>query len=159
MAKLDSYDRAILKVLQREGRITKVALAEAVNLSPSPCWARLKRLEEQGYITGYRAEVDIARLGAMAEVVVELTLSKHKAGDFRAFETAIQTVPEITDCVATGGGVDYILRLAVRDVADYQRVMDELLEAEIGIDRYFGYIVTKTVKSAPPSLDLLSPGD
>ena len=157
MAKLDSYDRAILKVLQREGRITKVALAEAVNLSPSPCWARLKRLEEEGYIVGYRAEVDIARLGAVTEVVVEVTLSKHKAGDFRAFETAIQSVPEITGCVATGGGVDYVMRLAVRDVADYQRVMDELLEAEIGIDRYFGYIVTKTVKSAPPSLDLLAP--
>ena len=150
--KLDRYDLAILQKLQQGGRITKVALAEAVNLSSSPCWERLRRLEDAGYITGYQASIDLRRLTRVAEVIVEVTLTNHKATDFRRFETAIQDVPEIVECSAIGGGIDYVMRLIVRDVDAYQRLMDRLLDDGIGIDRYFGYIVTKPVKSAPPVL-------
>jgi Lrp/AsnC family transcriptional regulator, regulator of ectoine-degradation genes len=153
MLKLDKYDLAILRMLQENGRITKVALAQAVNLSPSPCWERLRRLEEAGYITGYRANVNLRKLAPLTEVIVEVTLANHRAADFERFETAIQSIPEIVDCSATGGGIDYVMKLIVPDVNGYQQLMDRLLDAGIGIDRYFGYIVTKPVKSIPPSLD------
>ena len=153
MLKFDKYDLAILRTLQENGRITKVALARAVNLSPSPCWERLRRLEKAGYITGYRANVDLRKLTPLTEVIVEVTLANHQAADFTRFETAIQSIPEIVECSATGGGIDYVMKLVVADVDGYQQLMDRLLNAGIGIDRYFGYIVTKPVKSTPPSLD------
>lgn len=159
MRKLDRYDLAILRVLQRKGRITKTALAEAVNLSPSPCWERLRRLEAEGYISGYRADINIALLGPVTEVLVEITLANHQSGDFKRFEHAIAETPEVVDCVATGGGIDYVMRLVVRDIDAYQRLMDRLLDAGIGIDRYFGYIVTKHVKSAEPMLDDIAGAD
>lgn len=153
MRKLDRYDLAILRVLQRDGRTTKTALAKAVNLSPSPCWERLRRLEADGFITGYQANIDIRLLGPVTEVVVEITLANHQSEDFKSFEGAVADMPEVTDCVATGGGIDYVMRLLVRDVDAYQRLMDRMLDADIGIARYFGYIITKRVKSSPPALD------
>ncbi|PHP66997.1 AsnC family transcriptional regulator [Zhengella mangrovi] len=152
MSKLDAYDLAILAALQANGRMTKVALAETVNLSPSPCVERLKKLEKAGYITGYRALVDLRRLGPVTEVHVEVTLANHQAADFRRFEAAVIELPEIAECVATGGGIDYLMKVVVADVDAYQRLMDRLLDAGVGIERYFGYIVTKAVKNAPPAL-------
>lgn len=152
MSKLDAYDLAILAALQANGRMTKVALAETVNLSPSPCVERLKKLEKAGYITGYRALVDMRRLGPVTEVHVEVTLANHQAADFRRFEAAVMELPEIAECVATGGGIDYLMKVVVADVDAYQRLMDRLLDAGVGIERYFGYIVTKAVKNAPPAL-------
>jgi Lrp/AsnC family transcriptional regulator of ectoine degradation len=152
---LDRFDLAILQTLQENGRMTKVALAEAVHLSPSPCLERLKRLEKAGYITGYRAHVDLRRITSVTEIFVEITLASHQAADFRQFEAAIMEVPEIVECAATGGGIDYVMKLVVRDIDAYQRLMDRLLEAGIGIDRYFGYVVTKPVKSRAPDLPRL----
>lgn len=159
MPKLDKYDLAILKVLQADGRITKVKLAEAVNLSPSPCWERLRRLEEAGYISGYHADINVRKLVAVTEVLVEVTLANHQGADFKRFEAAIQDVPEIVECNATGGGIDYVMKLVVRDVDHYQRLMDRLLDSGIGIDRYFGYIVTKPVKTTVVPLDRLLTSD
>ncbi len=150
--RLDRYDIGILKELQSNGRMTKLALARAINLSPSPCWERLKRLEDAGLITGYRAQVDIRKIAHVTEVLVEVTLSGHKAEDFRRFESAIRNAAEITDCWAVGGGADYMMRLVVSDVDAYQRLMDTLLDTEIGIERYVGHIVTKPIKSAPDPL-------
>ena len=92
--KLDRYDLAILQKLQQEGRITKVALAEAVNLSSSPCWERLRRLEDAGYITGYQANLNLRKLAPVTEVMVEVSLANHQAADFKRFETAILEVSE-----------------------------------------------------------------
>ncbi|MDF0600311.1 Lrp/AsnC family transcriptional regulator [Psychromarinibacter sp. C21-152] len=150
--KLDGYDMAILRELQVNGRMTKVALAEAVNLSPSPCWERLKKLEAAGYITGYRAMVDVRRIAPATEVLVEIVLSGHRAEDFRRFEEAMTAAREVRTCWALGGGVDYMLRLVVADVDAYQRLMDRLLDAGLGIERYYGYIVTKPVKDGPDPL-------
>ena len=146
MAKLDEYDLKILKVLQQEGRMTKVKLAERVGLSPSPTWERLRRLEDAGVITGYRARIDPKTFTAMTAVMVEVVLKHHGADDFKRFESAVDAAPEVVECLATGGGVDYIMRVAVRDIDAYQRFMDQLLESEVGIDRYYSFIVTKPVK-------------
>ena len=150
--RLDAIDLKILATLQKEGRITKLALAERVNLSPTPCWERLKRLEKAGFIEGYRADIALAKLGGATTVLVEVTLKQHRFEDFEIFERAVRNVPEIVECLATGGGIDYLLKIVTSDIDAYQRLIDELLTAGIGIDRYFTYVVTRTVKSAaqPP---------
>ncbi len=146
--RLDAIDIKILATLQKEGRITKLALAERVNLSPTPCWERLKRLQNAGFIAGYRAEIALAKLGSATTVLVEVTLKQHRIEDFEVFERAVRQVPEIVECLATGGGIDYLLKIVSPDIDAYQRLIDELLTANIGIDRYFTYVVTRTVKSA-----------
>ena len=145
--RLDAIDIKILATLQKEGRITKLALAERVNLSPTPCWERLKRLQNAGFIAGYRAEIALAKLGSATTVLVEVTLKQHRIEDFEVFERAVRQVPEIVECLATGGGIDYLLKIVSPDIDAYQRLIDELLTANIGIDRYFTYVVTRTVKS------------
>lgn len=150
--KLDAIDVNILATLQAEGRITKVALAERVNLSPTPCWERLKRLEKAGLIRGYRADIALEKLGAFTTVLVEITLKQHRYQDFDRFERAMRDIPEIVACYATGGGVDYVLKVVAPDIDSYQRLIDRLLQSNVGIDRYFTYIVTRTIKEAgqPP---------
>jgi Lrp/AsnC family transcriptional regulator of ectoine degradation len=157
MTRLDAVDLKILATLQAEGRITKAALAEAVNLSPTPCWERLKRLEKSGLIRGYHAEIDLEKLGAAATILVEVVLKQHRYDDFQRFETAIRGVDEIVECYATGGGIDYLLKVVAPDIDAYQRLIDRLLLAEIGIDRYFTYIVTRAVKASfQPPVTLLA---
>jgi Lrp/AsnC family transcriptional regulator of ectoine degradation len=158
--KLDSFDLRILSEIQRDGRITKLALAEKVGLSPTPCWTRLKRLEDIGVITGYHARLSARAVGPIASVFVEVTLGSHRQADFDRFETAIRNEPAVTSCWALGGGVDYLLKTVTSDIDSYQRLMDRLLEAEIGIDRYFTYIVTRVVKDEPelPLQPLLDSG-
>lgn len=145
--KLDRIDRKILTILQSDGRITKLALAQAVNLSASACLERLKRLEDSGMVEGYRAELDIRRLARSTIVYAEVALARHETGDFQRFETAVRNMPEIVECHATGGGVDYIIKFVCRDIQHYQNVIDELLAAKVGIGRYFTYVVTKPVKA------------
>ncbi len=144
--KLDAIDLRILDAIQRDGRITKLALAEKAGLSPTPCWLRLRKLEKAGIITGYHAHLSLRRLAPIASVMVELTLANHRQADFDRFERAVAATPEIVACWAVGGGVDYVLRVMTQDIDAYQRLVDGLLAREIGIDRYFTYIVTRTVK-------------
>ncbi len=156
--KLDAIDLRILDAVQRDGRITKLALAEKVGLSPTPCWLRLRKLEKAGIITGYHAKLSLRRLTSIASVMVEVTLTNHRQADFERFERAIATTPEILACWAVGGGVDYILRITTLNIDAYQRLIDNLLDRDLGIERYFTYIVTKTVKDETvlPVADLLS---
>jgi Lrp/AsnC family transcriptional regulator of ectoine degradation len=137
--KLDRYDIAILRVLARDGRITKSKLAEEVNLSISPTWERVRKLEESGVIKGYRAELDWVGTINASRIVVEVTLARHTERDMRRFEEAMQAAP-------------YVLHVVSRDIYHYQRFIDSLLIGEIGIERYFTYIVTKVVKSMPDSV-------
>lgn len=146
MLKLDDRDLKILSILQREGRISKAALAERVNLTPTPCFERLKRLEKAGIITGYRAEVALARIAPHIVVFMAAELEGHRAENFQLFERWVQKVDEIVGCWAVGGGFDYILQVVARDIDAYQRLVDRLLEARVGLVRYFTYIVTKPVK-------------
>jgi Lrp/AsnC family transcriptional regulator of ectoine degradation len=152
---LDARDRRLLRVVVLEGRITNQALAARVHLSPSACLERWKRLEQAGIIQGYRAELALRRLGMPVLVHVEVCLKHHEASDFARFERAIQAIPEIVRCDALGGGIDYLLTVAARCMADYQALIDRLLEAEIGVSRYFTYVVTKTVKNDPAALAAL----
>lgn len=144
--KLDAIDLKILREVQRDGRITKLALAERVGLSPTPCWTRLSRLEKAGIITGYHARVALKLVAPVTTVMMEVTLASHRHGDFERFERVMRETSEVVACWAVGGGVDYILQVVTADVDSYQRLVDGMLEREIGIDRYFTYVVTRTVK-------------
>ncbi|MGN7736680.1 Lrp/AsnC family transcriptional regulator [Ensifer sp. 22564] len=144
--KLDAIDLRILDAIQRDGRITKLALAEKAGLSPTPCWMRLRKLEKAGIISGYHAHVALRRVAPVASVMVELTLANHRQADFDRFERAVRDIPEIVCCWSVGGGVDYILKIVAANIDAYQRLIDTLLDRELGIARYLTYIVTKTVK-------------
>lgn len=148
--KLDDIDLRILDAVQRDGRITKLKLAEVAGLSPTPCWLRLRKLEQAGIITGYHARLAPRRVAAFATVLVEVTLASHRQADFIRFERAIAETEAVVACWSVGGGVDYLMKVVARDIDAYQRLIDALLAAEIGIDRYFTYIVTKTVKEDGP---------
>ncbi|ABE35986.1 asnC family protein [Paraburkholderia xenovorans LB400] len=150
--KLDRYDLAILRILARDGRMTKSRLAEEINLSISPAWERVKRLEEAGVIRGYRADIDWVGAFKGSRVVVEVTLARHTAHDMRRFEERIAAAPQVVQCHATGGGVDYVMHVMSRDIDHYQRFIDSLLTDELGIEKYFTYVVTKVVKSGAEGL-------
>ena len=147
MYKLDRYDLKILRLLAEDGRITKSRLAEEINLSVSPAWERVRKLEEAGLIKGYRAVIDWAALFKTSQVLVEITLARHTAQDMRRFEQRLRDAPEVVHCYATGGGVDYIAMIQAHDIDNYQRFVDQLLLEVLGIERYFTYIVTKTIKA------------
>lgn len=154
MIKLDDRDIAILRVLAENGRISKTALAERVGLSATPCWNRLKRLEQSGLISNYRAEINLRKIGPNVTVFVAAELVDHTAASFRAFEDAMQRYEEVIACWSLGGGFDYLMQIVTSDIDAYQRLIDEILEARIGLAKYFTYIVTKPVKSGGvPPLD------
>lgn len=148
--KLDAIDLRILDAVQKDGRITKLRLAETVGLSATPCWLRLRRLEQAGLIAGYHARLAPRRIAPFATVLVEVTLANHRQADFDRFERAVSEIDAVIACWSVGGGVDYVLKIVARDIDAYQRLIDRMLAAEIGIERYFTYIVTKVVKADGP---------
>jgi DNA-binding Lrp family transcriptional regulator len=142
--KLDRIDINILAHLQRNGRITNVELADAVALSPSPCLIRVKRLEKAGYIVGYNAHIDIAKLGETVTVFTQVTLTDHHLEDFARFEAGIRNVDEVIECHLISGGYDYLLKFMTRGIAHYQALIEDILQRNIGITKYFSYIVIKS---------------
>ncbi len=142
--KLDRIDLKILAQLQKTGRITNVELADAVGLSPSPCLTRVKRLEQAGYISGYGAQINLQKLGEFVTVFTEVTLEDHRSTDFARFEARIRTIDEIIECHLVSGGYDYLLRFVTPGVGRYQEIVEGLLEANVGIEKYFSYIVIKS---------------
>jgi Lrp/AsnC family transcriptional regulator of ectoine degradation len=155
---LDAIDLRILCAVQTHGKISKFKLAELVNLSPTPCRVRLDKLTKMGIIKAYRAEIDLDHLLDLTQVIVTVSLKTHKKSDFERFESYINQVEEIIECYATGGGCDYVMTFMSRNLSSFQTLVEHLLSEDIGIDRYFIYIVTKLVKKTPPNLTaLLSP--
>ena len=146
MYKLDERDIQILSILQEEGRITKTALADRLNLSLTPSWDRLQRLEEEGIIESYGARLSSPFLKNFHLVITEVELESHKEGEFARFEDAIMGFDEVLSCWSVGGGLDYILKVLVKDVSDYQDFLKRVLKANIGLRRYFSYAVLDRIK-------------
>ena len=143
--KLDRIDINILARLQHDSRISNVELAEAVGLSPSPCLARVKRLEKAGYIAGFNARLNLAKLADHIVVFTEVTLNDHRREDFIKFEAEIRKCSALQECHLVSGGYDYLLKFVTRSVASYQEMMEAILERNIGVEKYFSYIVIKTI--------------
>lgn len=157
--KLDRIDLKILAQLQANGRMTNVDLASAVGLSASPCLLRVKQLEKAGYIAGYGAHINLRMLGETILVFTEVTLSDHRREDFARFEKAVFAVEEIVECHLVSGGYDYLLKFVTKGVVHYQAIIEGLLERQIGIEKYFSYIVIKSpfVKTYNPLGKLFPP--
>ena len=143
--KLDRIDINILAQLQNNGKLSNVKLADAVGLSPSPCLQRVRRLEKAGYITSYRAQLNLAKLGDYITVFTEITLNDHRREDFIKFEAEIRRYEAVQECHLVSGGYDYLVKFVARSVAHYQEIVENILERNIGVDKYFSYIVIKSI--------------
>ncbi|MFC4700431.1 Lrp/AsnC family transcriptional regulator [Glaciecola siphonariae] len=143
---MDKIDRNILRELQRNGRITNQELAERVNLSPSPCLRRVKQLEQSGLIKGYNVEVDHEAYGLPIIVFVRVQLERHSADVVSKFEKAIKDAQRVLECYVMTGRSDYLLKVMVKDLHDYEHFVRHQLH-EIGniasIDTSFAYGVVK----------------
>ncbi|MBD8556458.1 Lrp/AsnC family transcriptional regulator [Rhizobium sp. CFBP 8762] len=142
--KLDRIDIKILSELQKNGRITNVELADLVNLSPSPCLMRVKKLQSEGYIQSYSAQINVAKLGQTLTVFTEITLKNHRQIDFARFLAAIEKIDSVIECHLVSGGYDYLVKFVTASIADYQTIMERLIDMDIGIDKYFSFVVLKS---------------
>lgn len=122
--KLDRYDRRILELLQREGRLSNQELAERIGLSPSPCLRRVRSLEESGLISGYRALLDAKKLGLSLMALIQISMDRHTPERFDNFEQRIRDLPEVLECLlVTGHDADYQLKVVVHDMEAYQALL------------------------------------
>jgi len=142
--KLDRIDIKILYELQKNGRIANVELAERVNLSPSPCLMRVKKLQAEGYIVRYSAQIDIAKLGRTLTVFTEITLRNHRQIDFARFLAAIDKVDSAVECHRVSARYDYLLKFVTGGIAEYRAIMERLTDMDIGIDKCFSFVVLKS---------------
>ena len=144
---LDRTDRRILAVLQADGRIATVDLAERIGLSPTSTGERLKRLKRAGYIAGFGARLDPHRLGLGLLVFVEVSLDKTTPDVFEKFAAAVRRAPEVLECHMVAGGFDYLVKTRVGDMAAYRRFLGETLLALPGVKETRTYAVMEEVKT------------
>ncbi len=153
---LDRFDRQILEILQREGRLSNQELAERIGLSPSPCLRRVRALEDAGLISGYRATVDARKLGLTLTALVYISMDVHTPERFAAFETAIGLLPEVLECLLiTGQEADYQLKVAVRDMDHYQALLLGHLTRIPGVTGvHSSFVLRSVLKNAIVPVDL-----
>lgn len=130
---LDAFDRAILRELQSDARLSNAELASRIGLSSSPCWQRVKRLEESGYIAAYVAVLDQKLLGMPDTVIVEVTLDRHEDDVLERFGNALTDLPEVLEAYLTTGEYDYFVKVAVNGTEGYERFLRERLYRIPGI--------------------------
>jgi Lrp/AsnC family transcriptional regulator of ectoine degradation len=143
---LDPFDLQILSVLRSNGRMTKVKLAELIGLSPTPCGARIERLEKAGYIRGYHADVDIMKLAELTRFRVTLSLHNWSLPKVKRLEAAIVKEPNIIECEAVLGDVDYILTVVAGSISHYQEIIGALMSAFPDEIDYTTYPASKMIK-------------
>ncbi|WP_272008987.1 Lrp/AsnC family transcriptional regulator [Roseovarius sp. ZX-A-9] len=142
---IDSTDRRILTVLQRQGRISNADLAEKVNLSASACHRRVHRLEAEGYIAGYVALLDARKMNVPATVFVEITLSTQAEDVLEAFEKAVARIPDVLECHLTAGTADYIIKVVAEDTEDFARIHRQHLARLPGVAKMQSSFALRTV--------------
>jgi Lrp/AsnC family transcriptional regulator, leucine-responsive regulatory protein len=148
MKKLDPIDLAILYALQRDGRLSIVALAKAVGLSATPCAERVRALEASGVIGGYAASLDAAQLGLGLLVFIEIAIDRTSHDAFQQFRQAIARIPQVQECHMVAGGFDYLLKVRVADMAAYRVFLGEVLSRVPGIRETHSYAVMERVKES-----------
>jgi len=147
MNTLDKTDLLLLAELQRNGRLTNTELAERVHLSPSACLRRVQRLEREGVVTGYRAEVDPERVGLGLQAFVRVQLRQHDAATVAAFASFVDAWDEVVACHALTGDMDYLLHVAVRDLEHFSRFLLDRLLGQAGVADVNSSFVLRTVKA------------
>jgi Lrp/AsnC family transcriptional regulator, leucine-responsive regulatory protein len=147
---LDKTDLRILRLLQEDGRLSNADLAVRVNVSPATCHRRTQRLFQDGYITSVRAVVTPARVGLGAVALVGVVLDRSTPESFATFEAAIRDLPMVLDCHLVAGDFDYLLKIRVRDMPDFNRLHGEKLIALPGVRQARTFFVMKEVKDGAP---------
>ncbi|MCQ4160634.1 Lrp/AsnC ligand binding domain-containing protein [Roseomonas sp. GC11] len=150
MEEIDRTDRMILSILQKEGRITNLELAERIGLSPAATSERLRRLLKEKIVTGFGARVDPQRLGFGLLVYVEVLLDKTTPENFDRFAAAVNRAPEVLECHMVAGGFDYLVKTRVRDMAAYRSFLGEVLLGLPGVRETRTYAVMEEVKTDAP---------
>ncbi len=146
----DATDRAILNRLQIDGRIPNIDLADAVSLSPSACLRRLRALEQDGVIAGYRAELDRERLGLDLTIFVQLKVERHSQETSSRVEEALTAIPAVVACYVISGETDFLIEVAAPTLAAYERILlDQILVIPAVIDARSTFAI-RTVKSRGP---------
>lgn len=145
---LDRYDRAILNILQREGRLSNQELAERIGLSPSPCLRRVRALEENGLILGYRALLDARKLGLSLTALIHISMDRHTPERFGHFEQCVADIPEIVECLLiTGQSADYQLKVVVEDMESYQELLLNRVTRIAGVSGvHTSFVLRNTLK-------------
>jgi Lrp/AsnC family leucine-responsive transcriptional regulator len=143
---LDRFDKALLSALQRDGRISNVQLASLVNLSESACLRRVRALEESGLIERYVALLNQTQAGLSGTVFVHIALRREEQSELAAFELAVQNIPEVMECYLMTGEFDYLLRVVIADMADFERLHNESLTRLPGVARVNSSVAIRTVR-------------
>ena len=143
---LDRIDISILDTLQRDGRIANVDLANKVNLSASPCIDRVKRLEKEGYIDGFGARLNAARLGFGTAAFIQVTLDRTTSEVFDKFRDAVVQIPQVAECHMVAGGFDYLLKLRLPNMDAYRSILSLIVDLP-GVAQTHTYVVIEQVKS------------
>ncbi|MCZ4280990.1 Lrp/AsnC family transcriptional regulator [Kiloniella laminariae] len=145
---LDKMDQKILSILQKEARITNQELSERVNLSPSSCLNRVRKLEERGFIGPFFGMVDLERVCRSVMVIATVTLKDHSREQFKAFQDYVQDIPEVVECYMVSGSFDFCLRIVAPDMARYNEINDYLLDATEtqGVMNISSHVVLNTSK-------------
>ena len=146
---LDEIDRQILRTLARDGRISNQKLADTVNLSPTPCWHRVKALEDGGYITGYAALLDQRRMGVPDTVIIEVTVDRHDDEIFKAFSDALAELPEVMEAYLLSGEYDYLIKVAVAGTEGYERFLRQKLYKLPGVRHTRSTFTLRCLKRSP----------
>ncbi|MDN3919126.1 Lrp/AsnC family transcriptional regulator [Roseateles violae] len=144
---LDKFDIAILEALQRDARISLNELSSQVGLTSSPCWTRIKRMEEAGVIEGYSVRINAAKSGRGDTVIVQATLDSHTDDALIRFGQALEAIPEVLDAYLVSGDYDYLIRIAVSGTADYERLLREQLYKIPGIRHTKSSFVLRQLKA------------
>jgi Lrp/AsnC family leucine-responsive transcriptional regulator len=147
MNELDRHDILLLTELQRDARQTVQQLADAVGLSSTPCWKRVKELEASGIIRGYTALVDREKVGLQLCVLAEVNLTRHNEDDVRRFEQAVAASPQIVSCYATTGQADYAIKVLVPDIKSYETFLHDVAFRLPGVTHVRSSVVLKEIKA------------
>ncbi|TDP61822.1 Lrp/AsnC family transcriptional regulator [Roseateles toxinivorans] len=146
--KLDKFDISILETLQQDARISLAELSAKVGLTSSPCWTRVKRMEEAGVIEGYSVRVNAAAVGLSDTVIVHVTLDSHSDEALFNFGRALEGIPEVLEAFLVSGDYDYFIRIAVSDTRDYERLLRERLYKIPGIRHSKSSFVLRQLKQS-----------
>ncbi|SEW06697.1 transcriptional regulator, AsnC family [Aliiroseovarius sediminilitoris] len=149
---LDRFDRRILDVLSGDGRISITDLAQRIGLSKSPTQARVRRLEAEGVITGYRADIDPIRLGRDHVAFVEVKLSDTREAALSAFNKQVSSIPEVEECHLLAAHFDYLLKVRTQDMRDFRRVLGEAISTLPHLAQSSTHVVMQAIKDDSPSI-------
>ncbi len=149
MVKIDNTDRKILRALARDARVTNAELAQRVNLSPTPCLRRLRRLEAEGPIRGYEARFDLEALGLAVAALAFVKLTRASAENAAVFEREVAALPAVVECNVVAGSYDYVLRIVARSLGDYEMILKNHLAGISTVGDVESTIILKQVPCDP----------